>query len=55
MSRNAHIDYSDALHIPYGGTTLISPQFSKRALDMWVYVGVFGLAQGPDSTETFLA
>ena len=55
MARNAHIDYSDALHIPYGGTTLISPQFSKRALDMWVYVGVFGLAQAPSSIETIWA
>ena len=35
----------DALHIPYGGITLISPQFNIRVLDMWVYVGVFELAQ----------
>ena len=43
--RNTDIDFTDALHIPYGGFTLISTQFSKRVLDMWVYVGVFGLVQ----------
>ena len=45
LVRNTHIDFSDALHIPYGGITLISPLSNKRVLDMWVFVGVFGLVQ----------
>ena len=41
--RSTAIDYTDAFNIPRGSYTLIGQSSRKTILDMWVYVGVFGL------------
>ena len=43
--RNTAIDFSDGMTIPNGRYTLIGQVSRERVLDMWVYIGVFGLAQ----------
>ena len=43
--RNTAIDFLDAFTIPNGRYTLIGQTSRERVLDMWVYVGVFGLMQ----------
>ena len=45
LSRDAAIDYVDLLKVPNGGYTLIGRRARAKVLDMWVYVGVFGLVQ----------
>ena len=45
LSRDTAIDYADLLQVPNGGYTLIGRRARAKVLDMWVYVGVFGLAQ----------
>ena len=43
--RSTAIDYIDSFTIPRGCYTLIGQSTRKMNLDMWVYVGVFGLRQ----------
>ena len=45
LARDTVIDYVDDLKMPLGGYTLIGQKSRQKALDMWVYVGVFGLRQ----------
>ena len=45
LQRDMFIDYVDALKVPLGGYTLIGKKTRLKALDMWVYVGVFGFLQ----------
>ena len=39
------IGYVAHLRFPSGGQTLIGSRAPKRVLDMWAYLGVFGLVQ----------
>ena len=41
--RSTAIEYTDAFNIPRGSYTLIGQSSQKTILDLWVYVGVFGL------------
>ena len=43
--RNTAIDYTDSLKVPLAGYTLIGQSRRERILDMWAYLGVFGLAE----------
>ena len=43
--RDAAIDYSQDLMLPAGAVTLIASKSKTRFLDMWVYLGVFGVVQ----------
>ena len=51
IARSEAIDYSAHLRFPTGGHTLIGSRSQKRVLDMWAYLGVFGLIQGPFSYD----
>lgn len=44
LGRDTVIDFVDDL-VPLGGYTLIGKKSRLKTLDMWVYVGVFGLQQ----------
>ena len=39
------IGYVAHLRFPSGGQTLIGSRAQRRVLDMWAYLGVFGLVQ----------
>ena len=55
LQRYTAIEYVDDLYVPRGGYTLIGQKSRIKALDMWVYVGVFGLQQWTIIVTTILS
>ena len=55
LQRDTAIEYVDVLYVPRGGYTLIGQKSRIKALDMWVYIGVFGLQQWTIIVTTILS